>query len=154
MKTDEQVLKEWMDDRIEFDMGLRRYFTQYEFAAVVDTLCYKRLVDLESYNVKPGLFKRAVKASNHTLRMDLRGNTFPKLEYISTALRAEENKSLRDPRQIARFESVSELYDYLQEKDIKNGVVRVQIPMPRMTKEKLEKAAKAIVDKIPKVPKP
>jgi hypothetical protein len=131
MKTDEQVLKEWMEDQITFKIGTRKVFTQYEFAAVVDTLCNKRLTDIDSYNVKKGKFKMAVRASNLTLRMDHAPNStsFPKLAYLHAALKAAENKCLRDPRKIARFESASELYDYLQNKDIKDGIVRVQIPI-------------------------
>lgn len=125
MKTDEQVLKEWMSDRITFEIGRRKFFTQYEFAAVVDTLCNKKLIDLNSYDVKPGPFKSAVRVSNLTLRMDSSssGATFPKFLFIHTQLKHPKNRHLRDPRQLARFESASELYDYLV--DLKRGHPRV-----------------------------
>lgn len=131
MKTDEQVLKEWMADKIAFEIGRRKFFSQYEFAAILDTLCNKQLADINSYGVKKGLLRDASRASRLTLRMDHneKGAQFPKLEYLHAALKAPENTSLRDPRKLARFESVSELYEYLSNKDIKDGIVRVQIPL-------------------------
>lgn len=131
MKTDEQVLKEWMSDRIMFTIGRRKSFTQYEFAAVTDTLCNKRLVDINRYVVKHGAFKFAVRASRLTLRMDSisTGATFPKLDHITAALNSPEHEHLRDPRKLARFESASELYNYLQNADNKLGIMRIGVPI-------------------------
>ena len=128
MKTDERVLKEWMSDQIAFEIGRRKLFTQYEFAAVTDTLCNGDLRDINRYVVKKGDFKHAVRAVRLTKRMDQSTKvvSFPKFSYINAALGSPDYKSLRDPRALARFESADELYNYLTDKDAKLGIVRWQ----------------------------
>lgn len=132
MKTDEQVLKEWMSDRIAFEIGRRRFFTQYEFAVIVNTFEGRRLSGMDKYNVKKGTLSQAMSVSNLVTRSDFGttvGPSFPRLDTIKRALQSTEHQHLCDPRQLARFESVSELYNYLQNADNKLGIMRVGVPI-------------------------
>lgn len=114
MKTDEKVLMEWLTNRIMFRIGDRKFFSQTTFAMLTKVLC-KRLFSIDAADL--------IESSGWLIINELvvRNDKYrsKKIETVCKLMGYQVNQHLHDPRQIARFESLDELYKHLSEKNQK-----------------------------------
>lgn len=110
MKTDEQVLKEWALDRIEFQFDRRRYFTQQEFRILSRTLFFASTTVIN-------LLKNQAKFLNakgqKIYDLVLSNEEDDMLIAVRKKIKQPKFKHLQQMENLARFESMDELYEYV-----------------------------------------
>ena len=122
MKTDDQVLTQWIDDRIEFKIGMRDFFSRDEFIVLVSYLTNKHFHPSEFLGEGIHLSATEFKSIRDLLLYigDRGAVSWREITYekINDLLGEPQFKHLCNPRVLARFESQYELRSYLTKRAV------------------------------------
>lgn len=118
MKTDEQVLKEWALDRIEFRFDRRRYYTKAEFVVLSRALFMApRRTTVNLLKNQAHFFNPAGRKIYKVLVSALHNEDDEVLVTVRKKLKNLKFKHLRQMEHLVRFESIDALYDHVTGRD-------------------------------------
>jgi hypothetical protein len=109
VKTDEQVLKEWALDRIEFQFDRRRYFTKAEFRVLAGTLFFATI----GVNLLRNKIKSKGEVGQKVCDLVISNEDNDMLVEVRKKIKQPRFKHLRGIDQLVRFASLDDLYDHV-----------------------------------------